>query len=240
MDQLMPPNLKLKRLMKTIFNILLISVGSCCLALAQKNASASPTGFIRVVNGVAQGVGTIKVLIDGDDMRPKGYNLGEATGGIGLSAASHKVTFKKEGVKEGTTNVALEKDQTVTLIPFAEKVPATDQVPAHYKIQILRLKQKEVESGRTASFVSVSAIPEIKVELQDEEGKFTTTYVKRLSVAETPLNYSQGYAPAKVNGDSIKPIPIGGSGNYVVVLFDDAEGKIQSIYFRDFKFLSAD
>jgi hypothetical protein len=25
-----------------------------------------------------------------------------------------------------------------------------------------------------------------------------------------------------------------------VVLFDDAEGKIQSIYFRDFKFLSAD
>ena len=213
MDPLMPPNLKLKRLMKTIFNILLISAGSCCLALAQKNASASPTGFIRVVNGVAQGVGTIKVLIDGDDMRPKGYNLGEATGGIGLSAASHKVTFKKEGVKEGTTNVALE---------------------------LLRLKQKEVESSRTASFVSVSAIPEIKVELQDEEGKFTTIFVKRLSVAETPLNYSQGYAPAKVNGDSIKPIPIGGSGNYVVVLFDDAEGKIQSIYFRDFKFLSAD
>ena len=59
-------------------------------------------------------------------------------------------------------------------------------------------------------------------------------------MAETPLNYSQGYAPAKVNGVPIKPIPIGGVGNYVVVLYDDAEGNVQSLYFRDFKFLSAD
>ena len=55
-----------------------------------------------------------------------------------------------------------------------------------------------------------------------------------------PLNYTQGYAPARLNGVAIKPIPIGGSGNYVVVVHDDAEEKLQSLYFRDFKFLSAD
>jgi hypothetical protein len=225
--------------MKTISSTLCVLAASIPLLLAQK-PSSPPTGFIRVVNGVALGTGNVNVTIDGQDMRPKGYKLGDATGGMGLSAGSHKVTIKKEGVKEGSTTVELEKDQTVTLIPFAEKVPATDQVPGHYKIQILRLKQKEVESGRTASFVSVSANPEIKVELQDETGKSATVFVKRLSVAETPLNYSQGYAPAKVNGAPIKPIPIGGVGNYVVVLYDDAEGKVQSLYFRDFKFLSAD
>ena len=193
-----------------------------------------------MVNGIAYGTGNVKLLVDGEDMQPDGYKLGDATGGIGLSVASHKITFKKEGLKEGSTTIALAKDQTVTLIPFAEKVPATDQEPAHYRIQILRLKQKDTDSGRTASFVSVSANPEIKVELEDENGKSATLFVKRLSVSETPLNYSQGYAPAKVNGVSIKPIPIGGVGNYVIVLYDDAEGKVQSLNFRDFKFLSAD
>lgn len=226
--------------MKTIFNTLLILTGVLLPAASQEATPSAPNGYIRIVNGIAPGTGKVNVIIDGEDMRPQGYKLGDATGGIGLSVGSHKVTIKKEGVKEGTTTVPLEKSQTVTLIPFAEKVPATDQVPGHYKVQILRLKQKEIESGRTATFVSVSANPEVKVELQDEGGKFATVFVKRLAVAETPLNYSQGYAPAKVNGVPIKPIPIGGVGNYVVVLYDDAEGNVQSLYFRDFKFLSAD
>jgi len=208
--------------------------------MAENEKASPPTGFIRVVNGVAQGTGTLKLLIDGEDMQPDGYNLGDATGGIGMLVGTHKVTFKKEGVKEGSSSIGLGQDQTVTVIPFAEKVPATDQEPGHFRIQILRLKQKEVNSGRTASFVSVSSQPEIKVELEDENGNIATVFVKRLSVAETPLNYTQGYAPAKVNGVSIKPIPIGGIGNYVVVLYDDPEGKVQSLNFRDFKFLSAD
>lgn len=233
-------NSKLPFSMKTIFKTLIILVGLLSLLLAQKETSAPPTGFIRIVNGVAQGIGQVNVLIDGEDMRPKGYSLGDATGGIGLRAGSHKVTIKREGAKEGSTTVVLEKDQTVTLIPFTEKVPATDQQPGYFAIRILRLKQRQVESGRTATFVSISANPEIKIELQDETGKWATVFAKRLAVAETPLTYTQGYAPAKVNGNPINPIPIGGAGNYVVVLYDDADGKVRSLYFRDFKFLSAD
>ena len=226
--------------MKTIFKTLLLAVGTLSSALAQTDPESAPTGFIRVVNGVSQGTGQVNLWIDGNDMRPQGYKLGDATGGIGLRAGSHKVVIKKAGVKEGSTTIQLAKDQTVTLIPFADKVPATDDEPAHYKVQILRLKQRQVDSGRTATFVSVSANPEVKVELEDENGKSATVYVKRLAVAETPLNYSQGYAPAKVNGIPIKPIAIGGVGNYVVVLYDDPDGKVQSLYFRDYKFLSAD
>ncbi|MBC7980780.1 MAG: hypothetical protein H7Y36_09485 [Armatimonadetes bacterium] len=226
--------------MKTIFNILLILHSSLCPMLAQKDENAAPTGFIRVVNAVAAGTGPAFLLVDGEDMRTSGYKLGDATGGMGMKAGSHKVLIKREGVKEGSTTVVLDKDQTVTLIPFTEKVPATDQDPAHFEIRILRLKQRQVETARLATFVSVSANPEVKVELGSEDGKAATVFVKRLAIAETPLNYTQGYAPAKINGAPIKPIPIGGAGNYVVVLYDDTEGKVQSLYFRDFKFLSAD
>lgn len=226
--------------MKTIFKLLsLLAFGAGSLS-AQKNPAVNPTGFIRVVNAVASGTGPMNVLIDGEDARPKGYKLGDATGGIGLPPGSHKFTFKREGVKEGTTTVALEKGQTVTLIPYAERIPASDQEPAHFEMRVLRLKQKQVDAGRTATFVSVSANPEVKVELSSEDGKWANVFVKRLMIAETPLKYSQGYAPAKVAGEPIEAIPIGGPGNYVVILYDDTEGKIHSLYFRDLKFLSAD
>ena len=219
---------------------MIILVASSIALLAQDESKGRSMGFVRVVNALAKGSGPVNVLFDGEDMRPKGYQLGDATGGIGLKPGSHKVTIKREGVKEGVTSVVLEKNQTITLIPFAEAVPATDLLPAHFKVQILRLKQKSVESGRSATFVSVSGNPELKAELMSEDGKWTAVHVKRLSIAETPLKFSQAFAPARVNGNSINPIPIGGVGNYVVVLYDDAEGKVQSLYFRDFKFLSAD
>ncbi len=226
--------------MKTIFRTLLLFAATHCLSLAEETDENLPSGFIRLVNGVAGGEGNVKLEIDGQDMRPKGYKLGDATGGIGLRPGARKVTIRKTGVKEGSTTIQLEKDQTVTVIPYAEKIPASDQEPGHLAIRILRLKQRSVDEGRTATFVSVSANPELKVELQGDDGNWATVFVKRLSIGETPLTFSVGYAPTKVNGKIIKPIPIGGPGNYVIVLYDDPEGNVQSIYFRDFKFLSAD
>jgi hypothetical protein len=226
--------------MKTTFRALIFLAGIQLLSVAEETAENLPTGFIRLVNGVAAGEGNVKLEVDGQDMRPKGYKLGDATGGIGLRPGARKVTIRKTGVKEGSTTIQLDKDQTVTVIPYAEKIPATDQEPGHFAIRILRLKQRSVDEGRTATFVSVSANPELKVELQGDDGKWATVFVKRLSIGETPLTYSVGYAPTKVNGKAIKPIPIGGPGNYVIVLYDDPEGNVQSIYFRDFKFLSAD
>ena len=226
--------------MKTISKIILILVASAISLLAEEEKTGGPMGFIRIVNAVEKGTGPVNVLFDGEDMRPKGYKLGDATGGIGLKPGSHKITIKREGIKEGLTNVTLEKNQTVTLIPFAELVPATDLVPQHHKVQILRLMQKSVESGRTATFVSVSANPELKVELMGENGIWASVFVKRLSISEPPLNFSQAFAPVKVNGEKINPIPIGGAGNYVVVLYDTPDGKVGSVYFRDFKFVSAD
>ncbi len=226
--------------MKTISKTLLLFVAILSPLLAAKDPTTPPTAFIRVVNGVAQGTGQLSVEIDGENMRPDGYKLGDATGGMGMKAGSHKVTFKRQGVKEGTTTVVLEKDQTVTLIPFAERVPATDQVPTHYEVRVLRLKQKDVESGRVATFASVSSAPELKIELGTKDHKMISDVIKRLTIVEMPLSYTVGYAPVSVNDTPIEPLPIGSAGNYVIVLYDDAVGKVQSIYFRDFKFLSAD
>ncbi|OYV04422.1 MAG: hypothetical protein CFE26_16985 [Verrucomicrobiales bacterium VVV1] len=206
----------------------------------KKKDGPPPVCFIRIANTVAPGTGNVKVLVDGSDVYEPGYKFGAVTGGIGLTPGNHTVTIRREGVKEGTSKVNVEKDQTVTLIPFAERIPATDQEPAHFEIRILRLKQKETESGRSASFISVSGQAEVQAELRDPAGKWEKVFGKRMMIGEATIKYPEGYVPVRVNGKDMKPIPIGDVGNYVVVLYDDPEGKLCTMNFRDFKFLSAD
>lgn len=210
------------------------------LTAEEKSEPPPPTGFIRIANAISAGTGNVKVSVDGRDVYSPGYKFGAVTGGIGLPPGSHSVTFRREGVEEGTTKVSVNKDQTVTLIPYAERVPASDEKKAHFEIRILRLKQKEIQGGRGASFVSVSGQQELTAELRDPDGKWQKVPVKRLMIGEATIRYPEGYAPVRVNGKDMEPIPIADTGNYVVVLFDDADGNIKSVNFRDFKFLSAD
>ena len=207
---------------------------------AQEDPAAVPLGFIRVVDAINKGTGPLRVSLDGEDIRPKGYQLGDATGGIGLKLGSQRLKFVREGIVEGATTVILKKDRTVTLIPFARLIPASDQKPSSFEVKVLHLEQKSVETGRTVTFVSVSASPEVKAELMAEDGTWRSAFVKHLKTAEIPMKSSQAFVSVKLDGLLTTPIPVGGDGNYVVVIYDDADMKLQSVYFRDFKYLSAD
>ena len=217
-----------------------IFVSAQFLNAQDEKEESPPTGFVRIANTIAPGSGNVKVLIDGKDVYSPGYKFGAVTGGIGLSPGGHTVTFRRDGVTEGSTKVVVQKDQTTTLIPFAERVPATDNEPARFEIRILRLKQKETQDGLSASFVSVSGKAEILAELRDPAGNWEKIHVKRLMIGEGSIKFSRGYVPIRVNQKDMEPIPISDAGNYVVVLYDDPEGNLKSVSFRDFKFLSAE
>lgn len=227
--------------MKTISKILTLCMFALGMLPLATSAQETPkSGFIRLVNAVATGTGPLNVHIDGRKINPKGYKIGDLTGGISLPPGNRTVTFTRDGVTEGTTRVNVEPNETTTLIPFAEKVPASDQVPAHWEIRILRLKQKDPEEERSATFTSVSQKPEVKVEIREPEGKWNTVYVKRLAVAQAPVLYPRGYVPLRSADGDLTSIPVSSAGNYVVLLYDDEQGKLRSLNFRDKKFLSAD
>lgn len=209
-------------------------------AQAPKEPPARKVGFVRLVNAVAQGDKPLELLVNGESMSPDGYQLGDVTGGIGLAPGSHTITVKREGIEPGTTRIDLAADTTVTLIPFAEKVPATDDKPAHWTIRILRLKQMDPETARTATFVSVSQSPEHEVEIRDPKGNWTKVTVKRLATARTPILYPEGYVPLRMKTGKLPSIPVGEPGNYVVLLYDDASGATKALNLQDYKYLSAD
>lgn len=233
--------------MKTRSNIsfipLRIAVMSGCfspLSLTAQDPAAEKPGFVRLVNAVAQGRDKLQLSIDGEMMNPDGYRLGDVTGGIGLKPGSHQITLKRPGVDEGNTRIHLDAASTVTLIPFAEWVPATEDMPGRWALRILRLKQMEPETKRSATFVSVSQVPEHEVEISAPDGTWTKVFVKRLAIATTPIHYPEGYVPLRCKSGKLPSIPVGSPGNYVVVLYDDAAGNLQALNLQDYKYLSAD
>lgn len=223
---------------KIIHKVLLLSIIS--LAVHGQDAKLGPLGFVRLINAVTIGTGKLDVLIDGKSIRADGYQPGNVTGGIALKPGSHQVVFHREGIKKGETEVQVEQNDTTILIPFAEEIPGNEVKPTVWKIRILRLKQHTSENERTASFVSVSREPEIKIEMRQADGNWQPLLVKRLAVERTEIQQARGYMSVRCGERELSAISVGSSGNFVSVLFEDENGLLCSKTFLDYKFLSAD
>jgi hypothetical protein len=213
-----------------------------CLAplLQGQESKGGPVGFVRMLDAVSAGTGKLEFTLDGKAVRPAGYQLGNVTGGIALKPADYQVVFRREGVKEGETQVQVKAGDTTILIPFAEEIPATDNQPARWKIRILKLKQHESEDKPTASFVSVSRDPELKVEIRQADGKWEAVFVKRLGIARAEIKQSRGYLSVRCKGRELSAVSVAAAGNFVSVLYDDENGVLRSKTFQDYKYLSAE
>lgn len=228
--------------MKTISNI----IASAALLLAPMlHAQNSPpqVGFIRIVNAVGPGEGNTTIQVDGAELYPKGYKLGQRTGGIGLNTGSHKITVKKDGVMSGETKVDIGLGQTTTLVVFAERVESEDpEEPVKWQAKILRLKQSDPERGYRLTVVSVCSEKEVDFHVATESKRTVELKtVKRFNVASADLGNSRGNVEIRVKGadKSLCVLSLDEAGNYVAVLYNDADGKIQALTFYDPKFVIA-
>lgn len=232
--------------MRAIFNTLAILLPVVLLPAATHAQQGGPpqVGFIRIINAVAPGEGNATFKLNGEDLHRKGYKLGQRTGGIGISAGRHEITVEKEGVEPGTTRIEIETGETLSLIAFAERLPPENpddaEEPPKWNIRILRLKQSDVERGFRASFVSVCDLPEVRLEAAVlGTAKIEAVAVKRLDMTTLDLGGNRGEVLVRLGETVITTISPDSPGNYVVLLYQDADGEVRGISFYDPKFVIA-
>lgn len=229
--------------MKTIFKLvaLVSGIGSLLISNASSQQETPRFGFVRIVNAINQGQGNAKFSVDGEDIFPKGYQLGETSGGMSLKQGSHSISVSKEGLEKGTTKLDLVTNETTTLIAFAEQQPAPKEGdPPVWAIKLLRLKQREVEKGYGLTLVSVAKEPETKLQLAIQgKGAVEKCSVTRLGITYVNLGESRGEVFVKIADKIVTTVSPDTPGNYVVVVYDAGDGKTAAIYFFDPKFVIA-
>lgn len=226
--------------MRTISNII-AALAFVLFSGLQAQDGPPQVGFVRIVHAVAAGEGRANIVIDGEDIFPKGYQLGQRTGGFGLKAGSHSITVKKNGVEPGTTKITLNTGETMTLIAFSEKVPAKKEGdPPVWQTKILRLKQSDPERGYRMTLVSVCDKDEVTVKAANQgKGAIETAHVKRLTTTMVDLGGSRGEVLVKAGEEIVTTLSPEDPGNYVVVLYQDEKGAIKALSFFDPKFVIA-
>lgn len=208
------------------------------VAAQTDDPTRGPRGFIRLMHAVGVGSGKLDFFIDGTKARQQGYEFGDVTGGIPRKPASYRVSFRRDGIETGETKLDVILNETITLIPFAEHVPATEKKEAHWTIRILKLKQSENPEKSTATVINLTSKPELKVMIQKPDESWSSLSVKRLNLERIPIQQRTGYVPIKAESQDLKPLSVGSSGNFVSVIYEDAEGAMRSQNFQDLKYLS--
>ncbi|MES2474729.1 MAG: hypothetical protein V4640_03030 [Verrucomicrobiota bacterium] len=220
--------------MKANFKVRFVFIGLFLAGVVRVGAEpVEPLGYLRFVNGIAAGSGMVSVRVDGKDLYPNGYRFGAVTGGIGLAPASHQVEVRRDGVKSGRAEVTVKKGHAATVIAFAEELATEEGKPVQFRAQLMTVTPRVVKEGKVATFVSVSRAPLLRVDVRQPDGKWRAVELPRLATAEIPISLDRGYVALKSAGKALEAIPVADSGNYVVVLFDDAQGVLHAVNFRD-------
>jgi len=198
-------------------------------------------GFVRIVNAVSPGTGHATFLIDGRSLFEGGYQLGQTTGGYGVARGTRTIEVRKAGVVSGSTRVDLAEGETMTVIAYAERLPAVRQEDKpRWTIKLLRLKQQDHERGFGLSIVPVTAADDAVVDVtMPGKGKTQKVHAGRLKITKVNLGRARDDVEIVSGGRNVATVSLDARGNYVVILFDDAGGGIGAISFYDPKFVVA-
>ncbi len=231
--------------MKTIFNHLATFAITLGIAIGAPSAFAQKdqpdVGFVRIVPVLTAGTGKTRILIDGQDVYPIGYGSSQKTGGIGLKAGAHSITLRKTGIQSAISSFTVNREETLTLIGFAEKVPSKNpNDPPQWKTRVLPLKRNDSESGYHLTLISLCQLAEIKVQAEiPNTPKTQIAYIKHGVPTRLDLGHSKEDLSIKVNGERVASIPLEDPGNYTMVIYEDEKGTTKALSFYDPKLATA-
>ena len=222
--------------MKTIFNWWFVFVVSAASVFAQ--AEKPSAGFLRVVHLVAPGEGTLRVKLDGAELFPRGYELGQRTGGIGLPPGGHVVELSKNGVEPMKEKLDLPPGETITVLAYAEKLPSKREgEPPRWAIRLRKLPAAMPGEGYRLSLISLCNREELVVRTFIETKRKTeTTPLKRLQTSEIDLGRGHGGVEIRLENEALVAVSLDEPGRYLVVLYEDVKGGVRALSFYDPKF----
>lgn len=197
-------------------------------------------GFFRIVNVVGAGEGNLKLTMEGKNHWPQGFKLGQRTGGIGMKAGKKEFSLSKEGCKSASRSLEVVAGETQTFVCYAEPVRDETGEIIDWELKIARLRQHTPDQGIFITVVSFCEEKELPVEINETaSGEVVKVVVPKLKTTRAALKSGLVSAEIKVKGEVVTNVLAAKAGNYVVMLYNEADGSKSGTVFYDPKFVLA-
>lgn len=219
--------------MRMIFKVMVFLLASCCCG--QEETPPPALGFFRLVNAMAAGEGPAWFFLDGGNLRERGYVLGNSTGSMGIPAGKHALEIRRAGVREGRLAADFAAGESFAAIAYAEKIPPRNpDEPPQFQGKFHTLRGRRGK-GYGLVIVSVRA-EETSVRLGVRGASQRRELVlERLHEMEIPLGIKPLELEISVEEGKrrLATIAMEERGSYVAVIYEDAAGAPQALWFRE-------
>lgn len=209
-------------------------MGCLLLCLLSSAALAAPEqGFMRIVNAVGHGEGSLRVMVNGQSLCADGYASGDVTGRMVLPAGKHQLRFERAGLAVGSARVSLESGQSLIVIPYVEAIAGWQGSGPQYRIKLFRMASEDVGERKCVTLLSVVGVDALPLRIRDLDRGWIAQALPRLEPKRIEVTQLRGYLPMLHGRRKMASIPIGSAGNHIVVMYDSGDGKVASVEFKD-------
>jgi hypothetical protein len=199
-----------------------------CLDGTVLGQGAPQPGHFRFVNAAGLS-GKISLTIDTLKLKPEGFASGDTTGSIGILPGSKKITATSTEAGTATATLTVQPNDSNTIIAYC-KVTRDPVTNAPKKsLQLLQRANPPTSNGRHFQLMYVSSQPTVDVVINGMPKHINA--MREVNEQELPG------ANIKVEqaGRVIVQFDSPQAGNFLVLLYDDAAGKLAGVVLPDYK-----
>jgi hypothetical protein len=216
--------------MKQLFHFKVLSFVTilvCLNAVALGQGAVQP-GQFRFVNAAGLS-GKLSLTIDTLKLKPEGFATGDTTGLIGILPGPKHVIVANTEAGTATATVMVQPNDSNTIIAYCKITRDPGTNAPKKSLQLLQRANPSTSSGRHFQLMYVSSQPSVDVVINGAPKRINA--MREVNEQELPgpkIKVEQA-------GRKVVEFDSPQAGNFFVVLFDDAAGKLAGVVLADYK-----
>ncbi|MEM6910738.1 MAG: hypothetical protein AAF555_04070 [Verrucomicrobiota bacterium] len=194
-------------------------------------------GFVRFVNLVEAGQGNLKASIAGNDLKKRGFELGERSFPIPLPSGNHELRVAREGCMPSVLTIEVSAGKTQAV--FARSVPefGDDGELLRWWIRLVPVEHASRGDERGVTFLSFSKIDPLPVRIERQNAPTIFVNLKRNDAQWIEVPFTGNPAGFFSGENQLTEAIPDREGQHVLIVFDQGEdGKLGSVFYRDVAF----
>lgn len=171
----------------------------------------------------------LSLTVDATKLKPAGFTPGNITGSIGILPGSHRFTVSSPKAEVAAVTLPLQANSSTTLIAYCTVAVDSQTKKVKKTLQLHPRVNPPPNAGKHFQLLYVSGRPEVDITLNGAPARMKA--MKEINVPDSP----KGVISIEQAGKSVVKFNAPEAGNFLVVLYDSADGNFAALVVPNYK-----